>query len=113
MECVATARLLVVQVALPLASATAAQPAIELPPSVKLTLPVGLDPATVAVKVTLLPNVDGLSELTSVVALATLLTTCARVALAGGVVGVATIIGDDGVRRDGEARRGTGCLAAR
>src|SRR5208282_3748938 len=76
MECVATARLAVVQVALPLASATAAQPAIELPPSVKLTLPVGLDPMTVAVKVTLLPTVDGLSELDSVVVLVAALTAC-------------------------------------
>src|SRR5436190_10194720 len=38
-----------------------------LPPSVKVTLPVGLVPATVAVKVTLLPSVAGLPELVSVV----------------------------------------------
>src|ERR1700694_3747791 len=47
--------------------ATAAQPAMELPPSVKLTLPVGLDPVTDAVKVTLPPTVDGLADRDSVV----------------------------------------------
>src|SRR5262245_54476960 len=71
MECVAAVRLLVVQVAVgeapPPARATAAHPAIEAPPSVKFTVPVGVLPATVAVKVTLLPTVDGLSELVSVV----------------------------------------------
>ena len=43
-------------------SATALHPLSELPLSVKLTLPVGLDPLTLAVKVTALPNVDGLAE---------------------------------------------------
>src|SRR5262249_31804207 len=71
MLCVPAARLLVVHCAvlvlpLPL-RATAAQPVIELPPSVKFTDPVGLLPLTVAVKVTLTPTVDGLSELASVV----------------------------------------------
>ncbi len=47
------------------ASATALQPASELAPSLKLTLPVGLLPATVAVKVTLAPTADGLFELAS------------------------------------------------
>src|SRR5438445_5319642 len=52
------------------ARATAAQPAIELPPSLKLTLPVGLPPMTVAVKVTFVPTGDGLEELESVVVVA-------------------------------------------
>ncbi len=45
----------------------ALQPLIELAPSLKLTLPVGLLPPTVAVKVTLVPAVDGFFELASVV----------------------------------------------
>lgn len=73
MLCVAAVRALVLQAAvllLPLpVSAIALQPVIELPPSVKLTLPVGLLPATVAVKVTLLPKAEGLSELEIPVAL--------------------------------------------
>ena len=44
-------------------SATAEQPAIDVPPSLKLTLPVGATPVTVAVNVTLAPTVDGLPEL--------------------------------------------------
>src|SRR2546421_11560714 len=68
---VPTERLLVLQTAVLLlpepVSANAAQPAIELPPSVKLTVPVGLLPVTVAVKVTLALTVAGLSELASVV----------------------------------------------
>jgi len=71
MLCVPVLKALVVQGAvlllLPPASATALQPLIELPPSVKLTLPVGLLPATVAVNVTLAPTADGFSELASVV----------------------------------------------
>jgi len=59
----------------------AAQPAIELPPSVKLTLPVGLKPVTDAVKVTGEANGAGLAELERVVVLAALLTTCDSVAL--------------------------------
>jgi hypothetical protein len=43
---------------------------IALPPSVKLTVPVGLLPVTVAVKVTLLPAVAGLGALVSVVVVA-------------------------------------------
>ena len=55
-------------VLLPLpARATAPQPLIEFAPSLKLTLPVGLLPATVAVNVTLAPTVDGFFELASVV----------------------------------------------
>ena len=41
---------------------------IDVPPSLKFTLPVGALPVTVAVNVTLAPAVDGLSELASVVA---------------------------------------------
>src|ERR1700676_3433730 len=71
MLCVPMARLRVLQVAVLLlpapVSATAAQLAIELPPSVKLTVPVALLPATVAVKVTLALTVAGLSKLTRLV----------------------------------------------
>ncbi len=52
-----------VHVALPLATATAEQLPMLLPPSVKLTVPVGDWPATVAVNTTVSPNADGLSEL--------------------------------------------------
>src|SRR5207244_48145 len=41
--------------------------AIDVPPSVKLTPPVGFVPVTEAVKVTAAPTVDGLSELASTV----------------------------------------------
>src|SRR5258708_33442170 len=71
MLCVATLRLAVEDAAvrtLPLPrKATAEQPAIEMPPSVKLTLPVGEAPVTVAVNVTLAPETDGFEELASVV----------------------------------------------
>src|SRR5437867_709622 len=63
------------------ARATAAQPASELPPSVKLTLPVGPNPVTVAVKVTFAPATDGLAELDSAVVLVALLTACDKVVL--------------------------------
>ena len=63
------------------ASATALQPEIEVPPSVKFIVPVGLVPATVAVKVTLAPAVDGLTELASVVVVWLILTTCDSAAL--------------------------------
>src|ERR1700687_2129589 len=82
MLCVPSERLPVVQVAvreLPApATADAAQPAIEATPSLKFTLPVGAVPATLAVKVTFAPTVDGFSELMSVVVLAVCeeLTTC-------------------------------------
>src|SRR5258708_28867564 len=85
MLCVATLRLAVEHAAvrtLPLPpKATAEQPAIEMPPSVKLTLPVGEAPVTVAVNVTLAPETDGFEELASVVVVADL-TTCERAALA-------------------------------
>jgi hypothetical protein len=48
-------------------SETAEHPASDVPPSVKLTLPVGLVPVTVAVNVTLDPALEGLAELASVV----------------------------------------------
>ena len=43
--------------------------AMDNPPSLKLTLPVGATPVVVAVNVTLAPAVDGLSELASTVVL--------------------------------------------
>jgi len=72
MLCVPAARVVVEHVAvrvlpLPARKATAEQPVIEVPPLVKLTVPVGAKPVTVAVKVTLDPTVDGLPELESVV----------------------------------------------
>ena len=71
MLCVATLRLAVEHTAvrtLPLPpKAIAEQPAIEMPPSLKLTLPVGAVPVTVAVNVTLAPDRDGFGELASVV----------------------------------------------
>ena len=67
--------------AAPAGSATAPQPEIALPPSVKATLPVGAVPVTVAVKVTLLPTIDGFAELARVVPLVALLTACTNVVL--------------------------------
>ena len=58
------------------ARATAEQPLIELAPSLKLTVPVGPVPLTVAVKVTLVPTVDGVSEVARLVVLVALFTTC-------------------------------------
>lgn len=54
----------VVQDAEPPESATDAQPAIAVPPSLKLTVPVGvpLEPETDALKVTGWPEVDGFCE---------------------------------------------------
>ena len=79
MLCVATDSVLLVHAAVLLlpdpASTTALQPMIDAAPSLKFTLPLGLLPATVAVKVTLAPNVDGFFELATVVVLAALLTT--------------------------------------
>ena len=57
----------VFELAVPVGSASALQPVIVVPSAVKPTLPVGALPVTVAVKVTLVPAVDGLSELASVV----------------------------------------------
>src|SRR3984893_11561919 len=92
MLCVPSERLLVVHVAvreLPApATADAAQPLIEVTPSLKFTLPVGAVPATLAVKVTFTPTVDGFSELMSVVVLAVCdeLTTCDNGALLDGLL---------------------------
>ncbi len=44
-------------------------------PSVKLTLPIGAAPVTVAVNVTLVPALDGFRELATEVVLKVLLTT--------------------------------------
>ena len=85
MLCVPAARVVVEHVAvrvlpLPARKATAEQPVIEVPPSVKLTVPVGDKPVTVAVKVTLDPTVDGLPELDTVVDVADF-TACVSVGL--------------------------------
>src|SRR6476661_4180708 len=78
MLCVATVSAAVLHAAvllLPLpVSATALHPLIEFAPSLKLTLPVGLLPATVAVNVTLAPTTDGLAELANVVVVAAAVT---------------------------------------
>jgi CDP-diacylglycerol--glycerol-3-phosphate 3-phosphatidyltransferase len=89
MPCVPAARLLVVHVACPLAlSGCAPQPAIVVRPSRKATVPVGALPATVAVNVTLVPAVDGLSELTRVVVVGAgpLLINCESGVLADGAL---------------------------
>ena len=74
MLCVPAASELVVHAAvrlLPLpVNATAEQAAIDVAPSLKLIVPVGLAPVTVAVKVTFAPRFDGLEELMSVVVVA-------------------------------------------
>ena len=71
MACVATVRLDVVHCAVrllpPPERPIAAQPGTEVPPSLKLTVPVGLVPITVAVNVTAAPCVDGLRLLARVV----------------------------------------------
>ena len=79
-----TASAAVVQVAvrtLPLPdSALAPHPVIVVPPLVKLTLPVGATPVTVAVNVTLAPKRDGFEELARLVVVVAL-TTCDNVLL--------------------------------
>ena len=72
MLCVPALMLLVLHVAIlefaaPAGSATAPQPVMVLPPSLKATVPVGAVPVTDAVKVTLAPTVEGFNELESVV----------------------------------------------
>jgi hypothetical protein len=57
----------VVQVAVPLPTGWAPQPLIDDPPSLKSTVPDGLDPVTVAVKVTGCPAVEGFCEGTTAV----------------------------------------------
>ena len=79
---------LVLQVAVlvlevPAGSATAPQPLNVLPSAVNATVPVGAEPLTVTVKVTLAPTIDGFEELASVAVLVVvLLTICDRVELA-------------------------------
>ena len=86
MLCVPAARLALLHVAVlelaePAGNATAPQPVIVLPPSVKATLPVGAAPVTVAVKVTLAPTSDGLAELANAAVLGALFTVCVSVLL--------------------------------
>jgi hypothetical protein len=85
MPCVPAARPLVLHCAVRVlpepASATALQPEIETPPSVKFTLPVGLKPVTEAVNVTLTPALDGLAELETAVVLLALFTVWVSVLL--------------------------------
>ena len=63
------------------ARAIAEQPLIELAPSLKLTLPVGLEPVTDAVRVTFAPTVEGFNDEASVVPLPAPLTTWERALL--------------------------------
>jgi hypothetical protein len=62
-------------------SAAAEQPVIDVDPSLKFTVPVGDIPLTVAVKVTLVPTVDGVSDVATPVVLVVALTVCASAAL--------------------------------
>ena len=57
-------------------SDAAEQPAIEVAPSLKFTVPVGDEPLTVAVNVTLVPTVDGVSEVAIAVVLPAPFTVC-------------------------------------
>ena len=85
MLCVPTLSALVAQAAvrtLPLpVRETAEQPESELAPSLKLTVPVGALPVTVAVKVTLVPAVDGVSEVANPLVLVAWLMVWVSVAL--------------------------------
>ena len=63
----AVLQLAVFELALPVGSATVPQPVIGVPSAIKAMLPAGAPPVTVAVNVTLVPAVDGLAELASVV----------------------------------------------
>jgi len=60
------------------ASATAKQPAMELAPSLNVTGPVGEVAVTVAVNVTFVPSVEGVSDVANVVVLGIPFTTCER-----------------------------------
>lgn len=62
----------VVQLATPAVSGRLAHPVIDVPPSLKSTVPVGLSPLTVAVNVTECPGAEGFGEEPSAVLL------CAR-----------------------------------
>ena len=80
MLCVPTARLDVVHAAvreLPLpVKDTAAHPTIDVPPSLKLTLPIGALPVTVAVSVTRERDDAGLAELARPVEVLAAVTAC-------------------------------------
>ena len=76
-ECDPAVRLEIGQIAVAVVKATFVQ--IALAPFLNVTFPVGDRPLTVAVNVTLWPNVLGLVALTSVVEVAALLTCCATV----------------------------------
>ena len=86
MAVVPTGSVLVTQVALPeAATACAPQPAIVTPAAVKFTVPVRVPDAgaiaeTVAVKVTLAPVLEGLTDETSAFEVMPWFTVCARVA---------------------------------
>src|SRR5437660_11549420 len=101
MLCMPAANALDVHIAvrlLPLpANATAEQPAIDVAPSLKLTVPVGFTPLTVAVKLTLAPTLEGFAELVSVFVLGTRLlevsaTLSMKVVLSLGSVPVKAIV---------------------
>jgi hypothetical protein len=83
--CVPTARVLVVHLAVRLlpvpARAIAEQPLIEVAASLKLTDPVGDVPETVAVKVTAVPAIEGVSEVVTAIVFGSALTTCERAVL--------------------------------
>jgi hypothetical protein len=71
MLCTPATSALVLHTAVPAAvSETPAQAAIDVPESLKLTVPVGVAPATVAVSVTSAPTAAGFAELASVVVVA-------------------------------------------
>lgn len=53
----------------------AEHPEIDVPPSTKLTVPVGAEPVTLAVSVTLAPSAAGLRELARLVVVPSALTT--------------------------------------
>src|SRR6185369_6393050 len=84
MLCVPTARLLMRQLALlglPTLSVVAGQP-IALPLSVKVTLPLGALPLTVAVRVSVVPATTGVADVASVVIVGALVTSTRRTASA-------------------------------
>ena len=72
--------LAIFELAVLVGNATALQPLSVVPLAVKATVPVGALPVTVAVKVTLVPTIDGLAELATPVVVV-VLTTCASTAL--------------------------------
>src|ERR1700694_2632451 len=83
MLCEPTPAKLSLQVAVPATSACAPQPAMLTPPSWNVTVPVGVpEPGglavTVAVKVTLCPDTEGLAEELSAVVVASWPTVCVR-----------------------------------